>query len=97
PQVAALAGTLQVIELAVTIGFPQAWPPTVTVAPAWKLVPVMVIEVATLLMPYAGATFVIVGAWRVAMSGGVMMAMSPGGIDKSIVMVVLLLPHWAMP
>jgi hypothetical protein len=61
PQVPALAGRVQVIEVAETVGLGHVTPPTVTVAPVRNSVPVMVKEVEALLMDVFGATEVMVG------------------------------------
>ena len=57
------AGVVQVIDVAeTTTTLVQALPPTVTAAPAAKLVPVMVIAVPPAVLPEVGETEVMVGA-----------------------------------
>ena len=57
------AGVVQVIDVAeTTVTDVQALPPTVTVAPAAKFVPVMVIAVPPAVLPVAGEMPVTVGA-----------------------------------
>ena len=54
---------MQVIDVAeTTVTDVQALPPTVTVAPAAKFVPVMVIAVPPAVLPEVGETDVMVGA-----------------------------------
>ena len=57
------AGVVQVIEVAETnVTDVQALPPTVTVAPGAKFVPVIVIDVPPAVLPEVGAIDVMVGA-----------------------------------
>ena len=63
PQVAALAGVVQVIWVAeTTLTFVHGAPPTVTLAPLWKFWPLMVMVVPPLFGPTCGETALTMGS-----------------------------------